>query len=451
MWNRRYWLRSMAGLVTGTALGWSAPVSAQATRPARLVVIFLRGAVDGLSVVVPHGDADYRQARPGIGLAAPGQPDGVLPLDRQFGLHPALAPLYPLWQQGSLAFVQAVGSPGPSRSHFEAQQFMELGFEPVTALLRQRLGRNEGWLNRWMTDLHRQQPSATALAAGRSLPLILQGPAPVINYDLGRIIQADKAAALVASQNRQQDWFAQLYQDHPELLAAYQNARQGQQRVLSELAEAPAPAPAPAMEATMTPALSSTDPRSAAAAQEKQMADHGAAPANGFPATAYQLARLMTQDPGLQVLFTDLGDWDTHIGQGNARRGRLQGNLGALARGLQLLVQGLGEDYARTTVVVMSEFGRTLHENGTGGTDHGHGNVMWLLGGGIRGGSVYGDWPGLGREGLYQQRDLAVTTDYRAVLALLAARQFGLNDAQLQRIFPQPFQPARGLDRLWRG
>lgn len=367
----------------------------------RLVVVFLRGAVDGLSVVVPHGEPEYYRVRPTIALARPGGEDGVLDLDGHFGLHPALAPLLPYWQGGRLAFVHASGSPDPSRSHFDAQDYMESGTPG-------RKTTPDGWLNRLLGALPPVANPAPlrALGMGAVLPRALAGRQPVANLPLG-----DRATrpTLLDRPNVAQA-FDRLYDNDDKLSRAYRESQRAHKEAMEAL-----------------------DP--ARLEQEMSAADNGAPPAAGFPGDAARLARLMRQDEGIQLAFMAVGGWDTHASQG-AAKGQLAGRLQPLAQGLAELARGLGPRLDETQIVVMSEFGRTVRQNGNGGTDHGHGNVMWLLGGSIAGGKVHGRWPGLDSPALYEGRDLAVTTDFRDVLVTLCERHLRLADVRLAEVFP---------------
>lgn len=401
--KRRDFLNSMA---LGASL--VVPVSRSAwaaTTPhptgKKLVVVMLRGAVDGLNVVAPVGDANYLRLRPTIGLAAPGGEGGALDLDGYFGLHPALAMLQPLWQQKKLAFVHASGSPDATRSHFDAQDYME-------SATPGRKNTPDGWMNRLVGVLPGASTPSRALSIGPVMPRILSGASAAINLPNGaagtKVNILDRPAIGAA--------FDQMYAGHERFGRAYTDGKDAHKEI---------------MEASM--------------GGEMQMADGGAPLPNGFPDDAARLATLMRNDPKIQLAFVALGGWDTHANQG-AGRGQLANRLAPLGQGLAVLAQRLGPMFEDTTVVVMSEFGRTARENGNGGTDHGHGNVMWLMGGGVAGGKVYGDWQGVGDDALNEGRDLPVTTDFRSVLAQVAERHLRMNDTQLSQIFPA--MPHRG-------
>lgn len=392
-----------AGLLLPSGCGaWAAPVDGGPDTARKLVVVMLRGAVDGMNVVAPVGDPNYARLRPRIGLARPGQDGGALDLDGYFGLHPALASLQPLWQQNKLAFVHASGSPDPTRSHFDAQDYME-------SATPGRKATPDGWMNRVLGALPGPSAPTRALSVGPVMPRILSGPASAVNIANGaagtKATLLDRPALSAA--------FDRLYADSARYGRVYQEGKDAHQEVMA---------------ASMN--------------VEMQMANGGAPLPNGFPDDAARLATLMRNDPNIQLAFVALGGWDTHANQG-AAGGQLAGRLAPLGQGLSTLAQRLGPMFDDTVVVVLSEFGRTARENGNGGTDHGHGNAMWVLGGGVAGGKVYGDWQGVGDAQLHEGRDLPVTTDFRVVLAQLAQRHLRLNDRQLARIFPaMPSRPA---------
>ena len=388
--------RRVLGAAAGAAvlpLGRGAWAAAAEGGPQRLIVILLRGAVDGLNVVVPYAEHAYYTARPTIAIAKPGGADGALPLDGRFGLHPALAGLMPLWRQGTLAFVHAAGSPDPNRSHFEAQRYIESGTP----------GRNttpDGWMNRLLQALLGPRGPTDAVSLGPTLPRILWGAAPVANLPLvggAAPLPLDRPALAAA--------FDRLYAGSDPLGRAYREGRAAR-RELSD-----------------------------ALAREQESADGGAPPPSGFAREAARLAGLLKNDAHIRLAFAALGGWDTHVEQGGAA-GRLANRLRPLGDGLAMLAERLGGVWRDTVVVVLSEFGRTVRENGDRGTDHGHGNAIWLAGGAVRGGRIWGDWPGLAPDQLYQRRDLAVTTDFRIVLAAVLGAHLGLGDRQLDSVFP---------------
>jgi uncharacterized protein (DUF1501 family) len=366
----------------------------------RLIVVFLRGAVDGLNVVVPYGDPHYYELRIAIAVRPPGREHGALDLDGHFGLHPALQPIMPLWQSGQLAFVHASGSPDPTRSHFDAQLFMENGTPGRGAM-------PDGWMNRLLGILPGGQNASRAIAFGPQIPRILAGSQPVANLgsanDVGKQLPIDRPEV--------NDAFARLYGGNDALSRSFQQGRQARQQM------------------TMDASVGESGQ------QEQMVADGGAPLPNGFPMDAARLAQMMRKDPGIRLAFFALGGWDTHIRQG-AGEGQLAGRLRPLADGLAALAKGLGPAFNDSLILVMSEFGRTAHENGNGGTDHGHGNVLWALGGEVAGKHVYGRWPGLAGDQLYQQRDLAITTDFRQVIGPTVTRHLRLPDQAIATLFP---------------
>jgi len=410
--QRRQLLQSAGAGLAWTAVGRTAFAATSATAGAaprankRLVVVFLRGAVDGLNVVVPYTEGAYYRQRSTIALARPGQDGGVIDLDGHFGLNPNLAPLMPLWQSGRLAFIHAAGSPDPTRSHFDAQDYMESGTPG-------RKTTPDGWLNRLLgaapaavAPAGAQASVTRGISVGATLPRIWAGPQPVANIANGA--GAAKPTPLDRPQVSQA--FDALYAGDDALSRAYRASRQSR----TEVNEA------------MTPT---------AAEREQMAADNGAPLPNGFPEDAARLAQLMRRDPNVQLAFMALGGWDTHVNQGGAQ-GQLANRLQPLGRGLAELATRLGPVFDDTTVLVISEFGRTARQNGTGGTDHGHGNVMWALGGNIAGGKVYGRWPGVEPSALHEGRDLAVTTDFRQVLAGVCMNELRLPDDRLAAVFP---------------
>jgi uncharacterized protein (DUF1501 family) len=374
--------------------------------PQRLIVILLRGAVDGLNVVVPYAEPAYYAARPTIAIARPGMPDGALLLDGHFGLHPALASLMPLWRERSLAFIHAAGSPDPNRSHFEAQRYIENGTPGCSATA-------DGWMNRLLQALPGPRGPTDAISVGATLPRILTGQAPVANLPLGpgaaEPMPTDRPGLGAA--------FDRLYRGTNALDAAYREGRSARAELIGVLS------------------------------REQRIADAGAPPPSRFAARATQLAELIAGDARIRLAFVALGGWDTHVDQGG-HSGRLANRLRPLGEGLAALAGGLGGVWRDTVVVVLSEFGRTVHENGDRGTDHGHGNAIWLAGGAVAGGRVFGGWPGLAPARLYQRRDLAITTDFRAALSAILARHLRLDNRQLEAVFPGGPAPAAGLAQM---
>ncbi|MCG2583678.1 DUF1501 domain-containing protein [Massilia sp. TS11] len=405
--QRRHFLASLAGAGLMLPLGasaWAATGSAPSRQ--KLIVVLLRGAADGLNIVAPVGDPAYAALRPEIGL----KPEDGFKLDSLYVMHPALAPLQSWWQAGKLAFVHASGSPDITRSHFDAQDYMESGTPGVKTT-------QDGWLNRLATALPGADTPNRILSVGPVMPRIVAGGTPAMNLPNGAAATRPTPLDRPAIGNA----FDALYAQNARLGKTYRDGKTAHQEVLAAAA--------------------------GMATAEMQAADRGAPLPNGFPDDAARLAGLMRQDARIQFGFFALGGWDTHANQG-AGTGQLAQRLAPLAQGLDVLARRLGPLFQDTAIVVMSEFGRTARQNGNAGTDHGHGNVMWLLGGGIQGGKVHGEFPGLDSNALYEGRDLAVTTDFRLVLAQLASRHLQLPDAALARVFPQ--LPSGNVPEIWR-
>jgi uncharacterized protein (DUF1501 family) len=395
--TRRALLKSGACALAATATAPRFLVRAAAAADARrkvLVAVFQRGAVDGLSMIVPYGDRDYAAARQSIAIRPPvaGDAGAAVDLDGFFGLHPSLSPLEPLWRTGALAVVHACGSPHSTRSHFDAQDYMESGTPGLKST-------PDGWLARAAQTRPAPASPLRAVALGSTLPRILRGDAGAISMaSLQRFDVRAGAQAVGARQG-----FESLYEK------SVQDLLHGTGRETFE-----------------------------AVRMLKRANAAGLAPANGaqYPRSRLgeslrQIAQLIRADVGLEVAFTDAGGWDTHVGQG-AEQGQLATRLRDFGASLAAFALDLGDRMADVVVLTMSEFGRTVAENGNRGTDHGHATAMLLFGGGVRGARVYGRWPGLARERLYEGRDLAVTTDFRALFAEVAGRQLGIaNPASL--------------------
>jgi uncharacterized protein (DUF1501 family) len=377
----------------------------------RLVVVFLRGAYDGLSAFVPHGDADYYKIRNAIAIPAPdGTAQTAIKLDNMFGMHPAMSALLPLWEQGVLSFIPAAGLPEPNRS--------------------------PGWLNK----LARLQAShVTALGVGESNPAILAGDARVALIPHG---QAAQQSGVLANDKTRQA-LLDLYAGNDNVSKAFRQGADSRIESAKELSTASAVRKverAKAEQAQMTNASMSMraadkdgKPSGITPSMQMMAASNGAADPQGLQLDAQHLATLMGNDPNLRIGFLSAGGWDTHVNQGGVT-GQLAGNLGNLTRAITQLRQDFSEP--GDTIVVMSEFGRTSAENGTKGTDHGFGNAMWLVGNRIHGGRWHGQWTGLAQANLNQARDLPAHHDYRSVLAQLLRSTFALPDSQLQTILP---------------
>jgi uncharacterized protein (DUF1501 family) len=409
--KRREFLKSAltaSAVLFLTENGWAAKAIGDENSKKRLVVIFLRGAVDGLNVVVPYSESAYYSSRPTIAIPRPNENGGVLPLDNHFGLHPALSPVMPLWEQKTLAFVHASGSPDSSRSHFDAQDYMETATPGAKTT-------PDGWLNRLLEVLPGTRSATEGISVGPTLPRILSGKVATTNFTL------NQAGTRTTPLDRPeiQSAFDRLYIGNDPLSVAYREGQSARKAILAQLTE------------------------------EMQIADRGAPSPVGFAGEAQKLGRLIARDSTIKVAFVALGGWDTHINQGSST-GQLANRLKGLGETVSALAQGLGSAYSDTAIIVMSEFGRTAHENGNTGTDHGHGNVMWVAGGNVAGGKIYGQWPGISGNELYEGRDLAITTDFRQVISTVLEAQFGLTSTQLSKVIPNAPRANQELSGLIR-
>jgi uncharacterized protein (DUF1501 family) len=407
MTSRRLFIKSgaMAMLSLGFAPAFLARAAEAATGRRRLLIaIFQRGAVDGLNMVVPYGEADYYQLRPSIAIPRPGSTGGAaIDLDGFFGLHPAMASLKPWWDNSSLAIVHACGSPDTTRSHFDAQDYMETATPGVKAT-------RDGWLNRYLQAAAAERNPLRGVAVTRQMPRALQGAAPSLalgGVDDFRLHGGDMAAG-----------------------GAIQSAYAGDMVLGGAATEA--------FEAMRT--------LRAAAPGTYRPAAGVAYPRSAFGQALQEIARLAKADVGLEIAFAESNNWDHHVNEGGVT-GQVANRLTDLSAGLAALADDLGERMADTIIVTMSEFGRAVAENGNGGTDHGHGNAMLLLGGAVKGGRIYGRWPGLKQGDRFEGRDLAVTTDFREVFSEVAARHLGAPPATLARIFPG-FTASRAIDAV---
>jgi uncharacterized protein (DUF1501 family) len=370
-----------------------------APRGDTLVVVFLRGAVDGLNLLVPHGEDAYYQLRPTLAIPRPDDHRAVrtlraMDLDGFFGLHPSMSPLLEAWQANDLALIHAVGAPDESRSHFRAMELMERG-------VSDEHGPASGWIGRHLASLNTGNPSPLrAIGLGEHVPQSLRGSVPVTalksiaDFHLGGDL--NRAAGM-------QTMLAALYSGEDSLGVVGAETL----KILET--------------------LQALDPTG------YQPAEGAAYPDSNFGDSLRQVAMLIKAQVGLEVAAIDVGGWDTHFAQGGSE-GLMAGLLSDLAGGMAALHADLADQRDDLTLVVMSEFGRRANENASLGTDHGHGTAMMLLGGGVRGGQVHGTWPGLDDGQLFGPGDLAVTTDYRDVLAEVCARR--LNNGALQEIFP---------------
>jgi uncharacterized protein (DUF1501 family) len=391
--NRRIFLKSsaMAMVGVGSTPAWlsRALYAADAPSPRKkiLVAIFQRGAVDGLNVVVPHGEPRYYEMRPTIAIARPGSGDNAaIDLDGFFGLHPSLKSLKPIYDSGKLAVVHAVGSPDPTRSHFDAQDYMESGTPG-------RKATTDGWLNRALPREQKKSP-VRAVSLSADLPRTLRGRNDAVAIaNLGDFQVRDAQGATT---------FESMYSSTVDKVL---NGTGRETFEAVKLMQA-------IQKQSYTPA-------------------GGARYPNGrLGQSLKQIAQLIKSDVGLEVAFTDAGGWDTHVNEAP----QLTRLLAEFGDALAAFYQDLGDRMADVSVVTMSEFGRTARENGNRGTDHGHANVMFAFGGDIQGGKIYGEWPGLADEQLYENRDLNLTTDFRDVLGELVTRHLG--NRQIAAVFP---------------
>ncbi len=379
-------------------------------RAKRLIAIFQRGAVDGLSVVVPFGDDEYYRARPTIAVARPKSGEaGAIDLDGFFGFNPRMQPLKTFWDNRALAIVHACGSPDTTRSHFDAQDYMESATPGVKSTA-------DGWLNRYLqvrppapgrhAPGYGEATPFRAVSLTQQLPRMLQGVAPALA--MNQISQFGIRGGQTAGAS-----FEAQY------AAAADRVLNGTGRETFDAIRM----------------LKDTNPAS-------YQPDNGAEyPRSPFGQALKQIGQLTKADVGLEVAFADVGGWDTHVNQGSSQ-GQLANRLGDFGHSLAALVTDLGSRMADTVILTMSEFGRAVGENGNRGTDHGHGNAMMVIGGGVRGGKVFGAWPGLAPEKRYEGRDLAVTTDFRDVFGEIVVRHLGVSDPR--PIFPgYAINPAR--------
>ena len=407
MINRRQFLQALAAtslpVIGGQLL--AAPTSPLSLNQPRLLLIFLRGGYDAASLLVPTASHFYREVRPTIGIVGSvvandvnANPNAAIQLNNDWGLHPALRnSIYPLFAQGQAAFIPFAGTDDLTRSHFETQDSMELG-QP----LQGRRDLNSGFLNRLAQVLNKNSMRCNPMAFTDQLPIIFQGAFPVANAGVKNINNA-------TIDTRQSQLIAAMYKDKP-LAQQVNEGIQTRNQVNQEIAQ-----------------MQAEDK-----AKEMTAANRNAISTQGFAIEARRIGKLMQHDYSLG--FIDVGGWDTHVNQG-AANGTLANLFSQLGAGINAYAEEMGNMWAQTTVVVMSEFGRTLRENGNHGTDHGHGSVYWVLGGGLHGGKVVGEQIAVEQKTLFQNRDYPVLNEYRSVLGGLFARIYGLNASQLDVIF----------------
>ena len=374
-----------------------------------LICLFQRGAADALNVVVPHGEAAYYRLRPSIAVPRPtlATQSSAVDLDGFFGLHPSLAPLKPLWTQGILAPVHAVGSPSSTRSHFDAQDYMESGTPDAK-------GTRDGWLNRYLAtkgtcedcskggvgngNRNGRETLFRAVSMTQQTPRILMGPA--VSVAMNSIeefaIRADGAGAANVEAMYAAGGSDVVHAAGGEMLEAMKILR-------------------------------SANPLQY---QPRNGAEY---PRSPFGQRLREIAQLIKADVGVEIAFADVGGWDTHVNQGGAT-GQLALRLDDFAKAISALVTDLGDRMVDVAILTMSEFGRTARQNGNGGTDHGHAGCLFVIGGSVKGGKVHGKWPGLEPEQLNEGRDLALTTDFRSVFGEVVRKHLGAS--ALDRVFP---------------
>jgi uncharacterized protein (DUF1501 family) len=383
--------------------------AARGGRGKTLICLFQRGAADALNVLVPHAEGAYYRYRPTIAVPRPqrGGDAAAVDLDGFFGLHPSLAPFKDLWDRGLLAPVHAVGSPSSTRSHFDAQDYMESGTPDLK-------GTRDGWLNRYLATRGTCEACAPArvspfqaVAMTTQTPRALAGPAPTV-----AMTSLEDFTVRTANASLERRLEALYRTGSADVVHAAGGEMFEAVRILK------------------------------AANPQKYLPEHGAEyPRSPFGQRLRQIAQLIKADVGLEIAFADVGGWDTHVNQG-AGNGQLANRLDDFARSVAALVTDLGDRMADVVILTMSEFGRTVRQNGNGGTDHGHAGAMFVIGGPVKGGrQVYGRWPGLEPEQLYEGRDLALTTDFRSVFGEVVAKHLG--GAKMEAVFPG-FDATRG-------
>jgi uncharacterized protein (DUF1501 family) len=394
--SRRDFLQAGSAAVAGLALKPSFLFGQPERDRPIFIVVFQRGAADGISMVVPFGDKSYYSARPQIGIPEPAQSadERTIDLDGFFGLHPALGSLKPIYDEQRLAIFHAVGSPNNTRSHFDAQDYMESGVPGTKSV-------PDGWLNRYMQVNSETSASPfRGVALSSTMPRTLMGPVEAVA--MNRL--SDFGIRFPQGGRQLEDMFARMYPDTFEAVKMLRAANPEQYKP-------------------------------AAGVQY---------PASAFGQTLLQISQLVKANVGLQVAFADVGGWDTHANQG-AARGQLSTRLKEFGDGLAALYRDLGDHMRNVVVLTMTEFGRSIRQNGSGGTDHGHASCMFAFGGPVKGGKIYGRWPGLSTEALFEGRDLAVTTDFRAVFSEILVKH--MRSGNVSRIFPgfSPESPANFL------
>jgi len=401
--SRRYFMKqggiALVGLSTMPWFLQRAVASTPGAGKKQLIVLFQRGAADGLNIVVPFAETNYYRMRPTIAIPQPkrGGGDAAIDLDGFFGLHPSLAPLEPLFHKSQLAIVHAAGSPDPTRSHFDAQDYMETGTPGVKST-------EDGWLDRAMSTVPEENASPfRAVAMGPNLPRMLQG----------------KTGAIAVPDLRQ-------FKVQPQSPAMANVVEGGFEAMYAQTVDH-------ALHGTGTETFEAIDLLRKIDTSKYPPEDGADYPKNPIGQRLQQLGVMIKANIGVEVMFLDCGGWDNHVNEGGTQ-GQLANLLKDLGQSLAAFHQDMGDRMADIVVVTMSEFGRTAKENGNRGTDHGHANCMFAMGGDVKGGRVYGKWPGLGEHQLNEGRDLALTTDFRTVVSEILVRHLGVRD--LAPVFP---------------
>jgi uncharacterized protein (DUF1501 family) len=359
-----------------------------------LVALFLRGGADGLNVVVPYGDKQYKKLRPTLAIPSPGKNGGALDLDGFFGLHPRLSSFKKQFDRGNLAVVHACGSHNETRSHFDAMDYMECG--SISTKLY------DGWLNRYLLTSSLSNEVFRAVALSPTLPVSLAG-------DASSIAIASLQSLQMRDSSRMDTY-----------LKALKDLNRTREDYLGQ---------------TVREALGAIDIGQDKLNPENYKPDNGAVyPETEFGETMKAIAQMIKADIGLEVAATDLGGWDTHTNQGDGESGELANALEILDGGVGAFVKDIRSEMDRVVVLIMTEFGRTAEQNGSGGTDHGHGTAMFVLGRSVLGGAVKGHWPGLSKGALYEGRDLAITTDFRRIFGEVLVHHMGCSD--IGAVFP---------------
>ena len=402
--SRRYFLKqggvAMVGLSAMPAFLQRAVAATPMPNKKQLVVLFQRGAADGLNIVVPFAEPNYYRLRPSIAIPQPRRGvvgEAAIDLDGYFGLHPSLAPLEPLFHKNQLAIVHAAGSPDPTRSHFDAQDFMESGTPGVKAT-------DDGWLDRALQTIPEENASPfRAVAMGPNLPRMLRGNAGAIALpDLKNFKVIPQSAAM---NNVVQGGFEAMYSQSVDHV----------------------------LHGTGTETFEAIDMLNKIDTSKLPPENGAQYPTSRLGQNMQQIGQLLKAKVGVEVLFVDCGGWDNHVNEGGVQ-GQLSSLLKDLGQSLAAFHQDMGDRMRDIVVVTMSEFGRTAKENGNRGTDHGHANCMFVMGGEVKGGKVYGKWPGLDDHQLNDGRDLALTTDFRYVLGETLTKHIGVKD--LATVFP---------------